>query len=100
MAKLPTRLQSRAVSDKPPISIKRRTDLLALGLLFLIATICFADVLAGINQLYMRDMTRYYYPAKQVLREIVLHGEFPYWNRDFSSGQPLAANPEHEVFYP
>jgi hypothetical protein len=48
------------VSDKPPIPVSRRTDLLALGLLFLIATICFADVLAGINQLYMRDMTRYY----------------------------------------
>ena len=27
-------------------------------------------------------------------------GEFPYWNRHFSAGQPLAANPEHEVFYP
>jgi hypothetical protein len=88
------------VSDKPLPSVKRRTDLLALGLLFLIATICFADVLAGINQLYMRDLTRYYYPAKQILREIVQSGEFPYWNRYFSAGQPIAANPEHEVFYP
>ena len=100
MEDLPTRLQSRAVSDKPPIPVSRRTDLLALGLLFLIATICFADVLAGINQLYMRDMTRYYYPAKQILRDVAQHGEFPYWNRYFSAGQPLAANPEHEVFYP
>jgi len=82
----------------PPVS--RRTDLLALGLLFLIATISFADVLFGVNELYMRDMTRYYYPTKQVLREIVQHGEFPYWNRYFSAGQPIAANPEHEVFYP
>ncbi|MDP9362112.1 MAG: hypothetical protein M3P29_11735 [Acidobacteriota bacterium] len=82
----------------PPVS--RRTDLLALGLLFLIATICFADILLGINELYMRDMTRYYYPTKQILREIVQHGEFPYWNRYFSAGQPIAANPEHEVFYP
>jgi hypothetical protein len=88
------------VTDKPLSPVSRRTDLLALGLLFLIATICFADVLAGINQLYMRDMTRYYYPAKQILREIVQHGEFPYWNRYFSAGQPIAANPEHEVFYP
>jgi hypothetical protein len=88
------------VTDKPLHPVSRRTDLLALGLLFLIATICFADVLAGINQLYMRDMTRYYYPAKQILREIVQHGEFPYWNRYFSAGQPIAANPEHEVFYP
>jgi hypothetical protein len=82
----------------PPVS--RRTDLLALGLLFLIATISFADILFGVNQLYMRDLTRYYYPTKQVLREIVQHGEFPYWNRYFSAGQPIAANPEHEVFYP
>ena len=82
----------------PPVS--RRTDLLALSLLFLIATISFADILFGVNQLYMRDMTRYYYPTKQILREIVQHGEFPYWNRYFSAGQPIAANPEHEVFYP
>jgi hypothetical protein len=100
MTALPSRLQSPAVNDAtlPPVS--RRTDLLALGLLFLIATICFADILLGINELYMRDMTRYYYPTKQVLREVVQHGEFPYWNRYFSAGQPIAANPEHEVFYP
>ena len=81
------------MTDKPLNPVSRRTDLLALGLLFLIATICFADVLAGINQLYMRDMTRYYYPAKQILREIVQHGEFPYWNRYFSGGQPIARPP-------
>jgi hypothetical protein len=83
----------------PPAS-SRRSDLLALALLFLIATISFADVLFGVNQLYMRDLTRYYYPAKQILRDVVQHGEFPYWNRYFSAGQPIAANPEHEVFYP
>jgi hypothetical protein len=82
----------------PPAS--RRSDLLALALLFLIATVFFADVLFGVNQLYMRDLTRYYYPAKQILRDVVQHGEFPYWNRYFSAGQPIAANPEHEVFYP
>ena len=38
--------------------------------------------------------------CKQVLREIVQGGEFPYWNRYFAAGQPIAANPEHEVFYP
>src|SRR3954471_21704401 len=95
-----TRLQSPAVNDTmvPPAS--RRSDLLAVALLFLIATISFADVLFGINELYLRDLTRYYYPAKQILRDVVLHGEFPYWNRYFSGGQPMAANPEHEVFYP
>ena len=77
-----------------------RHDRLAIALLLLLPTLYFGDVLLGINNFYMRDLTRYYYPAKQVLREIVLHGEFPYWNRYFSGGQPIAANPEHEVFYP
>src|SRR5947209_412931 len=80
--------------------VHRSSDLLAIGALTLLATIFFADVLFGVNQFYMRDLTRYYYPAKQILREIVQHGEFPYWNRYFSAGQPIAANPEHEVFYP
>lgn len=79
---------------------KRRADVIAVTTLTLLATIWFADVLAGVNQLYMRDLTRYYYPTKQILRDVVLGGEFPYWNRLFSGGQPIAANPEHEVFYP
>lgn len=78
----------------------RRHDLLALGLLFALTTAFFYDVLIGSHNFYMRDLTRYYYPAKQVLREVVQGGEFPYWNRHFSAGQPIAANPEHEVFYP
>ncbi|HEX3578844.1 MAG TPA: hypothetical protein VHY33_09805, partial [Thermoanaerobaculia bacterium] len=88
------------MNDATIPQVSRRSDLLALALLFLIATVSFADVLFGVNQLYMRDLTRYYYPTKQVLREVVQHGEFPYWNRYFSAGQPIAANPEHEVFYP
>lgn len=35
-----------------------------------------------------------------MLRDVVLGGDFPSWNPFFSAGQPLAANPEHEVFYP
>ena len=80
--------------------VARRADLIAVASLALIATIFFGDVLIGINNFYMRDLTRYYYPTKQILREIVYGGEFPYWNRYFSAGQPIAANPEHEVFYP
>ncbi|HVR40174.1 MAG TPA: YfhO family protein [Thermoanaerobaculia bacterium] len=78
----------------------RRHDLIALAILALLASAFFADVLAGVSNFYMRDLTRYYYPAKQILREIVQGGEFPFWNRSFGGGQPLAANPEHEVFYP
>jgi hypothetical protein len=97
-----------APTPQPPIEVQsplpppasRRADVLAVASLALIVTISFADVIAGINNFYMRDLTRYYYPTKQILREIVYGGEFPYWNRYFSAGQPIAANPEHEVFYP
>ena len=83
-----------------PVPVPRRHDRLAIALLIILPTLYFGDVLIGINNFYMRDLTRYYYPTKQVLRKIVLGGEFPYWNRSFSAGQPIAANPEHEVFYP
>ena len=78
----------------------RRHDWIAIAVLALLATLLFIDVLVGTQNFYMRDLTRYYYPTKQILREIVQNGEFPYWNRYFSAGQPIAANPEHEVFYP
>ena len=78
----------------------RRHDSIALATLTLIATLLFIDVVVGSHNFYMRDLTRYYYPTKQVLRRIVQEGEFPYWNRNFAAGQPIAANPEHEVFYP
>ncbi|HEX8617514.1 MAG TPA: hypothetical protein VF911_08005, partial [Thermoanaerobaculia bacterium] len=78
----------------------RRHDLIAYAILALVPTLLFIDVLAGFNTFYARDVSSYYYPAKKILREIVLDGHFPYWNPYFSAGQPIAANPEHEVFYP
>ncbi|MFL6247579.1 MAG: hypothetical protein ACJ74H_16260 [Thermoanaerobaculia bacterium] len=78
----------------------RRHDTIAIAILGLLATLLFLDVLLGTHNFYIRDLTRYYYPTKQIIRDIVLHGEFPYWNRFFGAGQPIAANPEHEVFYP
>jgi hypothetical protein len=78
----------------------RRHDFIALAILASIATFLFFDVVAGTHNFYLRDLTRYYYPTKQVLRDVVQNGEFPFWNRHFAAGQPIAANPEHEVFYP
>jgi hypothetical protein len=88
------------VEKAPPAVVPRRHDWIAVALLSAIATIFFIEIVAGTQNFYMRDLTRYYYPAKHALREIILNGEFPYWNRLFSAGQPMAANPEHEVFYP
>jgi hypothetical protein len=78
----------------------RRHNAFVLAILAIVPILIFLDVFLGINGFYVRDVMHYYYPAKKVLREIVLGGHFPYWNPWFSAGQPMAANPEHEVFYP
>ncbi len=78
----------------------RRADLLYLAILTSLITLLFIDVIAGYHSLFLRDVAHYYYPVKHALREIVLGGEFPYWNPLMAAGQPMAANPEHEVFYP
>jgi hypothetical protein len=69
-------------------------------LLAIVVTIPFVDVLFSDSRFFVRDLSRYYYPTKKILREIALSGEFPHWNRHYSAGQPMAANPEYEVFYP
>jgi hypothetical protein len=71
-----------------------------VALLVLITTAFFADVLFGHQRFFIRDLTRYYFPTKRVIREVLLGGELPYWNPYYSAGQPMAANPEYEVFYP
>jgi len=96
----PVAERASGLGPRASVPPPRSNDRLAIALLILLPTLFFGDVLLGINNFYMRDLTRYYYPTKQIVREIVLGGEFPYWNRYFSGGQPIAANPEHEVFYP
>lgn len=78
----------------------RRHDLVALAILTSLITLLFADILLGFSHLYERDLLTYVYPGKKVLHDVVASGEFPYWNRAISGGQPMAANPAHEVFYP
>jgi hypothetical protein len=78
----------------------RRHDLAAITVLIAVPSLFFLDVLLGWSGFYLLDVSQYYFPAKKLLREIVLSGQFPYWNPWFSAGQPMAANPEHEVFYP
>ena len=77
-----------------------RAECLAIALLSILVTVPFVDVLFGAGRFYVRDLSRFYYPTKKILREIVRSGEFPYWNRYYAAGQPIAANPEYEVFYP
>src|SRR5579859_4986607 len=69
--------------------------LMALAILLL-----FFDVLFLGHGFYVRDVYRDYLPSRFVLRSIVAGGDFPFWNRLYSAGQPLAANPGFQVFYP
>jgi hypothetical protein len=69
--------------------------LLAIAILLL-----FADVLFLGAGFYVRDVIRDYLPSRFVLRSIVFAGEFPSWNPFYCGGQPLAANPGFQTFYP
>jgi hypothetical protein len=77
-----------------------RRDAAWLGGLLLLTAVAYADILAGARVLYQQDLTAYHFPMKHIVREAVRSGEFPYWNPYYSAGQPLAANPEYELFYP
>jgi hypothetical protein len=77
-----------------------RRDLFAIAILFALPTLIFSDVLFGDATLAHRDLPSYHYPLKRVVREAMLSGELPMWNRSIAGGQPLAANPAYELFYP
>ncbi|HYS52959.1 MAG TPA: hypothetical protein VER58_04215 [Thermoanaerobaculia bacterium] len=78
----------------------RAADALAIAFLVAILTILFADVLFTGNNFYVRDVALQYYPIRRDLHDVVASGHFPFWNPRISAGQPLAANPGYETFYP
>lgn len=80
--------------------VRKNPDTIAVALLFAILTALFFDVLVLGNCFHERDLTVFYYPSKHIVREALLSGELPLWNPSYASGQPLAANPEYEVWYP
>jgi hypothetical protein len=84
----------------PQDRIERRRELLALGLLLLLVSSFYVDVLFLGNNFFTRDLTHYHYPMKKVVRDTVLAGQLPVWNPMYAGGQPMAANPAYEVFYP
>jgi hypothetical protein len=77
-----------------------RRDFWCLAALAAIATLFFADVLFMGSNFYHPDLFLYHYPMKRIVRDAMLSGEFPFWNRFYSGGQPIAANPAYELFYP
>src|SRR5207253_3302592 len=78
----------------------KRPDAIAIGAILAAITAWFADVLSGANVFYLKDLFRYHLPMKHIVREAMRSGELPLWNPFYGSGQPLAANPAFELFYP
>src|SRR4051794_19463370 len=78
----------------------RHSCLCAIALLLALLALAYADILLLGRGFYISDVGVYHYPMKHVVREAVRSGEFPYWNRLYSGGAPLAANPAYELFYP
>src|SRR5688572_25184658 len=78
----------------------RRADVKIVALLVFVVALFFSDVLVLGSGFYVRDVYRDYLPSRFVLRQAVLGGEMPLWNRFYSAGQPLAANPGFQTFYP
>jgi len=82
------------------MSSNRRHDLFVLGLIFLVPIVLFADVLFLGAGFYDRDLSTYHWPMRTIVRNALLAGEFPQWNPFHLNGQPMAANPAYELFYP
>jgi hypothetical protein len=75
-------------------------DAKVVALLAVAVALLFSDVLFLGSGFYVRDVYRDYLPSRFVLRQVVTGGELPLWNRFYSAGQPLAANPGFQTFYP
>ncbi|PYQ49835.1 MAG: hypothetical protein DMF59_12420 [Acidobacteria bacterium] len=80
--------------------MKISTDAKIAALLAVAVALLFSDVLFLGAGFYIRDIYRDYLPSRFILRHVIFGGEFPFWNRYWSAGQPLAANPGFQAFYP
>jgi len=69
-------------------------------LLAIVVLTLFADVVFLGNGFYKGDTTAYHVPMKRVVRDMTFAGGFPEWNPRDHAGQPLAANPAYELWYP
>ena len=78
-----------------------RIGFTAVGLLLVLVVGLFWRVLFCGETFGDRDLAFYYHPAKSLIAPLARASQgFPLWNPFFASGQPFAANPEHEVFHP
>lgn len=73
---------------------------MTFGVLLAVLAGLFGDPLVRGDFYFSRDLTSYHYPMKSMIRQVVEAGGFPYWNPAQGGGEPMAANPAYEMFYP
>jgi hypothetical protein len=81
-------------------NFRRRANILAILLLLVGLAVLVGKILLGREVLADSDILEYYYPVKTLIRNLFRTGHSLIWNPYLGEGQPLAANPEHEIFYP
>ena len=83
------------------VSNSRRFPIVATLLLLFGVVVLFGRALFQGGTFADRDLGSYYYAAKWLVAPLTrASGAIPLWNPFFASGQPFAANPEHELFHP
>lgn len=76
-------------------------DARSIALIVAGIAVLFSDVLFFGAGFFFRDVMHENMPSRFVVREVLLrYHELPLWNPWFSAGQPLAANPAFQAFYP
>ncbi len=71
-----------------------------LWLLAVVPVLYFFPALFLGKTLYFRDIYQLALPKKALLADLVLSGQFPFWDALLHGGQPFLANPVNQVFYP
>jgi hypothetical protein len=82
------------------MSYRRRANVLGWLILLAGTAILLGNVIRGGRVLADGDVLDYYYPVKTLIRKLFLGRHSLAWNPFMGEGQPLAGNPEHELFYP
>src|SRR5262249_13194778 len=80
--------------------VRSRGNLIWAAGLTALVILTFSDLLFLGRALYFRDIVRTFVPARVALRDALAAGEMPVWNPRWFAGQPMAANPMYEAFYP
>ncbi|MFH1683814.1 MAG: YfhO family protein [Candidatus Margulisiibacteriota bacterium] len=77
-----------------------KNDLLACLAFFVLTLIFFLPFLKGSQIIAFKDLSRYFYPLRQLMVEQVKMGQFPLWNPYIFCGFPLLATLQICFFYP